>query len=143
MQLEKFTRPIADEEPVRAPKKKGGKEELPMEPYRIEVGNAHGAKPANIVGAIANEAGLEAKFIGRIEINEDYSIIDLPAGMPKEVMEHLKSVWVAGKQLHISLDDGSSAPVSPPKKAFKPKSDFAPRAFDKKAKPQRKVFKPG
>ncbi|HEU4851752.1 MAG TPA: DEAD/DEAH box helicase [Telluria sp.] len=102
MQLEKFTRPIADEAPVRAPKKKGGKEELPMEPYRIEVGNAHGAKPANIVGAIANEAGLEAKFIGRIEINEDHSIIDLPAGMPKEVMEHLKSVWVAGQQLKIS-----------------------------------------
>ncbi|HEY1044705.1 MAG TPA: DEAD/DEAH box helicase [Telluria sp.] len=101
MQLEKFTRPIEDEAPAK-PAKKKGKEEFPMEPYRIEVGNAHGAKPANIVGAIANEAGLEAKFIGRIEINEDYSIIDLPAGMPKEVMEHLKTVWVAGQQLKIS-----------------------------------------
>ncbi|MFD2366584.1 DEAD/DEAH box helicase [Pseudoduganella sp. GCM10020061] len=121
MQLEKFTRPLPEDE---APRKKKGKEEFPMEPYRIEVGNAHGAKPANIVGAIANEAGLEAKFIGRIEINEDHSIIDLPAGMPKEVMEHLKTVWVAGQQLKISRSgespkesSGSAKPMFGERKA--------------------------
>jgi ATP-dependent RNA helicase DeaD len=42
--------------------------QVPMESFRIEVGHDHGVKPANIVGAIANEAGLEAKYIGRIEI---------------------------------------------------------------------------
>jgi ATP-dependent RNA helicase DeaD len=73
-----------------------------MQSYRIEVGHAHGVKPANIVGAIANEAGLDSKYIGRIEIFDEHSVLDLPDGMPKEVFEQLKAVWVAGKQLHIS-----------------------------------------
>jgi hypothetical protein len=50
-----------------------------METFRIEVGYDHGVKPGNIVGAIANEAQLEAKHIGRIEIFEDHSFVDLPA----------------------------------------------------------------
>ena len=49
-----------------------------MGTFRIEVGHAHGVKPGNIVGAIANEAGLDAKHMGRIEIFDDYSIVDLP-----------------------------------------------------------------
>ena len=51
-----------------------------METYRIEVGHMHGVKPGNIVGAIANEAGLEARHIGRIEIFEDHALVDLPSG---------------------------------------------------------------
>lgn len=89
----------------------GRKPDLGMETFRIEVGNAHGVKPGNIVGAIANEAGLEAKHIGRIEIYDDYSTLDLPQGMPKELLQHLKTVWVAGQQLRIS-PTGESAPVS-------------------------------
>jgi ATP-dependent RNA helicase DeaD len=73
-----------------------------METYRIEVGHVHGVKPANIVGAIANEAGLEAKYIGRIDIHDDYSLLDLPEGMPKELFHQLKTVWVSGQQLRIS-----------------------------------------
>ena len=83
------------------------KADVGMETFRIEVGNVHGVKPANIVGAIANEAGLEAKYIGRIEIFDDHSTLDLPEGMPKELFEHLKKVWVAGQQLHISHAGGS------------------------------------
>ena len=70
-----------------------------MQTFRIEVGYDHGVKPGNIVGAVANEAGLEAKHIGRIEIFEDHSLIDLPEGMPAEIMRHLKTVWCAGQQL--------------------------------------------
>ena len=73
-----------------------------MERYRIEVGHRHGVKPANIVGAIANEAELDAEYIGRIDIQEDHSLVDLPEGMPKEVFKHLKSVWVSGERLKIS-----------------------------------------
>ena len=83
------------------------KKELPleegMERFRIEVGHNHDVKPNNIVGAIANEAGLDSQHIGRINIYDDFSVIDLPEGMPKEVFSDLKKVWVAGKQLHISL----------------------------------------
>ena len=73
-----------------------------METFRIEVGHVHGVKPGNIVGAIANEAELESRYIGRIDIRDDHSLIDLPEGMPREVMEHLKKVRVAGQQLRIS-----------------------------------------
>ena len=73
-----------------------------METFRIEVGHRHGVKPGNIVGAIANEAELESRFIGRIDIRDDFSLIDLPEGMPREVMDHLKRVRVAGQPLRIS-----------------------------------------
>src|SRR5450830_1039378 len=71
--------------------------------YRIEVGHDHGVKPGNIVGAIANEGGMEAKHIGRIEIFDDHSVLDLPGDMPDDLLQHLKKVWVAGQQLKISL----------------------------------------
>jgi len=75
--------------------------EVGMETFRIEVGHAHGVQPGNIVGAIANEADLESRYIGRIDIRDDYSLVDLPEGMPHELMEHLKKVRVAGQPLRI------------------------------------------
>ena len=100
--------------------------------YRIEVGHEHGVKPGNIVGAIANEAGLESQFIGRVSIRGDYSLIDLPEGMPKEVFEHLKKVWVSQQQLHISEWDGAEEPAgeAPPRRprpgGFKPRPGGKP-----------------
>lgn len=73
-----------------------------LETYRVEVGKQHGVKPANLVGAIANETGIEGQFIGRIVIEEDHSFIDLPEGMPKDVFKNLQKVRVAGQQLQIS-----------------------------------------
>lgn len=73
-----------------------------METFRIEVGAAHQVKPGNIVGAIANEAGLDSSAIGRIEIFDDYSTVDLPIGMPNDLFHSLKKVWVVGRQLNIS-----------------------------------------
>ena len=82
-----------------------------MERFRLEVGNAHGVKPGNIVGAIANEAEIDSEHIGRIEIFDDHSTIDLPEGMPKELFKHLKSVWVSGQRLQISrLEPGDKPP---------------------------------
>ncbi len=73
-----------------------------MERFRIEVGHKHNVMPGNIVGAIANEAGIESQYIGRINIYDDYSLVDLPEGMPKEIFNELKKVWVVGQQLKIS-----------------------------------------
>src|SRR5690606_39640480 len=53
----------------------------PMQRFRLEVGHRHGVKPGNIVGAIANEAELDARYIGHIDIFDDFSLVDLPAGM--------------------------------------------------------------
>ena len=76
-----------------------------MERFRIEVGHEHGVKPGNIVGAIANEAEIDAEYIGRIDIQDDHSLIDLPEGMPKEVFKQLRNVWVSGQKLQITRLD--------------------------------------
>jgi ATP-dependent RNA helicase DeaD len=73
-----------------------------METFRIEVGSVHGIKPGNIVGAIANEAGIEGVHIGRVDIREDHSYVDLPEGMPKEIFKELQKVRVVGRELRIS-----------------------------------------
>jgi ATP-dependent RNA helicase DeaD len=75
--------------------------EIAMERFRIDVGYRHGVKPGNIVGAIANEADLESRYIGHIDIQDDYSLVDLPAGMPEETYRALRSVWVCGRKLAI------------------------------------------
>ena len=73
-----------------------------LETFRVEVGSQHGIRPGNIVGAIANESGIEGVHIGRVDIREDYSYVDLPEGMPKEVFKDLQKVRVAGRELRIS-----------------------------------------
>ncbi len=92
-------RPQKDRKPKRA---FGGGADIEMETYRIEVGHNHGVKPGNIVGAIANETGIDGDHIARIRIQDDYSTVELPAGIPKELFEELKKVRVAGQQLNIS-----------------------------------------
>jgi len=73
-----------------------------MERYRIEVGRSHGVKAGNIVGAISNEAGLDSKYIGNIDINQDFSLVDLPFGMPAETFNLLKKTWVRSQKMSIS-----------------------------------------
>jgi ATP-dependent RNA helicase DeaD len=79
-----------------------GRDTEEMETYRIEVGREHGVAPNNILGAIANEANLQGKRIGRIVIREDHSFVDLPSGMPKETFLKLQKTVVAGQKLRIS-----------------------------------------
>ena len=74
-----------------------------MQTYRLEVGAAHGAKPGNIVGAIANEAGIEGTRIGRVDIRETHSYVDLPEGMPQDIFTRLQKVRVAGREVRISV----------------------------------------
>ena len=84
-----------------------------METFRIEVGSVHGIKPGNIVGAIANESGIEGVHIGRVDIREDHSYVDLPEGMPKPVFKDLQKVRVAGRELRISRV--TEKPPKPPR----------------------------
>ena len=79
-----------------------GPPEAHMERFRIEVGWRDRVKPGNIVGAIANEAGLGGRSIGRIQIFDGHSTIDLPKGMPDEVFNSLKRLRVMNKELQIS-----------------------------------------
>ena len=84
-----------------------------METFRIEVGSVHGIKPGNIVGAIANEAGIEGVHIGRVDIREEHSFVDLPEGMPKQIFKDLQKVRVVGRELRISRV--SEKPPKPPR----------------------------
>ena len=77
--------------------------EVEMIRYLVEVGYRDGVKPGNIVGAIANEADIESKYIGHIEIFDDCATVDLPAGMPGDVMEHLKGTRICGRALNIEV----------------------------------------
>jgi len=72
-----------------------------MERYQLAVGSNDGVRPGNIVGAIANEAGISGSDIGPIDIGPAFSTIDLPSGLPKGVLNLLRHTWVAGKQLKI------------------------------------------
>jgi ATP-dependent RNA helicase DeaD len=122
--------------------------EAGMERYRIAVGREHDVMPKNIVGAIANEAGLDSEHIGYIKINDSFSTIDLPEEMPTEVFKHLQNVYVCGQKLRIARDgsettndanksrsgDSDSATKSEKKGKKKPKKP-------KKNKPKRKEVK--
>lgn len=81
-----------------------------MELFRIDVGHDHDVEPRNIVGAIANEAGLDAQNIGRIDIRDDHSIVELPTGMPKPIFADLKKAWVCGRKLNIARVDSKGNP---------------------------------
>ena len=83
-----------------------------METYRIEVGKRHQVQPGNIVGAIANEAGIGSESIGKIKIFERFSTVDLPEGFPRDLLDTLQDVFVAGRRLRISrMDDSRSRPA--------------------------------
>ncbi len=109
-----------------------------MERFRLEVGNDHGAVPGKIVGAVANEAGIESQYIGRISIHDEFTLMDLPEGMPKEIFKDLKKTRVCGRPLRISrvnpaegdgfghslpdISDPKQRASAPAKKRKKPKT---------------------
>lgn len=96
-----------DARPERKRKNAGKKREardsdIPMESFRIELGYNDGVAPKHIVGAIANEAGIESQYIGAIDIHDNHSLVDLPLGMPKDIFSHLKKTYVLNKPMQIS-----------------------------------------
>ena len=109
-----------------------------MQTFRIEVGHQHGVQPGNIVGAIANEAELESRFIGRIDIRDDFSLVDLPEGMPPELLQHLKKVRVAGQPLRMRPAELGEVDAPRGKRAFKPRPGARPGARPRQPGPPRK-----
>jgi ATP-dependent RNA helicase DeaD len=91
-----------------------------MQTYRIEVGYQHGVQPGNIVGAIANEADIEARYIGRIDIRDDFTLVDLPEGMPPELLAHMQKVRVASRPLRMRLAGDADIDAPKRKRGFGP-----------------------
>jgi ATP-dependent RNA helicase DeaD len=107
-------KPPRDAEPRSERPRRTARAEKNLVRYRIEVGREHGVQPGNIVGAIANEAGIDSVHIGRIEIFDSHSIVGLPAGMPKDAYQRLRKAWVCGQQLSISVDSADDGPTRLP-----------------------------
>ncbi len=97
-------RPSRGERGERRPRRQ--QSDVALTTYRIEVGRDQGVTPRDIVGAIANEAGIDSQHIGHIKLHNDFSTVDLPAGMPKDMLQHLKRVRIRNNPMRISLDQG-------------------------------------
>ena len=102
-------RPDRQPREARARDADANRDGVPMITYRLEVGNNDKITPSNIVGAIANEADIESRFIGEIKLHDEYSTVDLPQGMPAELLNHLKKVRVCAKPMQISVLNGENS----------------------------------
>ena len=143
---EKSTRERTHDKPrgERAPRPRDA-DMPPMELYRLEVGYQHGVQPKDIVGAIANEADVDSQYIGRIEIHDDFTTVDLPEGMPREVLAHLRKMRIRN---HPALLSRVAPGQEPPPKTRRPTDDGpgakkGKRSFDKAASHKAGAHKAG
>ncbi|MBU2892671.1 DEAD/DEAH box helicase [Colwellia sp. D2M02] len=93
-----------DERPRKA---KVNRSDVDWQTYRLEVGKDHGARPGDIVGAIANEISLDSSYIGAINLHEKHSFVQLPKGIPTTAFNQLKGVRVRRQPLSISVSDAA------------------------------------
>jgi len=96
----------------RPRKEKVNRSDVDWQTYRLEVGKEHGARPGDIVGAIANEISLDSSYIGAINLHDKHSFVQLPKGMPDKSFEQLKRVRVRRQVLDITVSDAQAAPAS-------------------------------
>jgi ATP-dependent RNA helicase DeaD len=78
-----------------------------MTRYRVAVGHKDGVKPGQLVGALANEGGIEGSRIGRIDIRNAFSVVELPSSLPASILAKMARARVAGRPLEISEDSGA------------------------------------
>ncbi|QBG35099.1 DEAD/DEAH box helicase [Litorilituus sediminis] len=100
----------------RPRKPKAVRNDVDWQTYRLEVGKDHGARPGDIVGAIANEISLDSSYIGQINLHEKHSFVQLPKGMPTDSFKRLKGVRVRRQPLAISASDAPIQSQCPPRK---------------------------
>ncbi|MHC9509625.1 DEAD/DEAH box helicase [Kangiella sp. M94] len=109
--------------------------DIEMERFKIEAGHSHNVKVSNIVGAIANEAEIDSEYIGRIDIFDEFTTVDLPAGMPKEVLQILSKAYVAGRPMNLTvIGDQKASKGDSQKYKGKGKDKGKPRAKSDKPK---------
>ncbi|MBA6394672.1 DEAD/DEAH box helicase, partial [Colwellia sp. BRX10-6] len=98
----------------RAPRKvKVNRTDVDWQTYRLEVGKEHGARPGDIVGAIANEISLDSSYIGAINLHDKHTYVQLPKGMPEKSFEQLKRVKIRRQSLEITVSDVKTVESTP------------------------------
>ncbi len=126
----------------RSRKERPRNDDIEMVTYRMEVGKDHGVMPKDIVGAIANEAGIESQHIGRIRLEDDHSTVDLPEGMPKDIFNHLKNkVRVCQQPMRLSLPSSSLQKNHPASDKPKDKKSKDSQKPSQKRSPQKDTTK--
>ncbi|MCK9285020.1 MAG: DEAD/DEAH box helicase [Rhodocyclaceae bacterium] len=86
--------------------------------YRVAAGRSAGVTPKDIVGAIANEAGIESRFIGQIDLFDDYCTVELPDSLPNDILALLKRVRLRGIAMDLRLmepGEGTPKPYANPR----------------------------
>jgi len=123
---ERPIRPAREERDDRGERAAGAKadrfrqrSDSPLATYRIAVGKRHKVEPRQIVGAIANEGGLQRKDFGAISIRPDFSLVELPADLPASTWDALRSTRISGKLIDLKRDEGRPAGRPDPKPAGK------------------------
>jgi len=106
-----------------------------LQRYRLEVGRNQDVRPGDIVGAIANEGGIQSQFIGHIKLFDEFTTVDLPKDLPPQVLQLLKKVRVRNHPLNISEDRGPRGEEAPKAKLSR-KPD--PKPEGKRGKPASK-----
>ena len=92
-------RPARDGDSPRRERREAGDMEL----YRIEVGRDDGVEVRHIVGAIANEGDISSRYIGNIKLFGTHSTIELPKGMPGEILSHFTRTRILNKPMNMQL----------------------------------------
>lgn len=98
--------------------------------YRLEVGHSHGVGPSGIVGALTNEGGLSGKDLGKLDIFQNFSLIDISVPLDAKTLDRLSKARVGGKSLRIRLDRG-------------PKSNAAPKGRGPRGERERDGYREG
>jgi ATP-dependent RNA helicase DeaD len=70
----------------------------------VSIGRSNGVRPADLVGAIANETSLSGKDIGNIVITGKFSLVEVPSSSADEVIATLREATVRGNRVHAKRD---------------------------------------
>ena len=98
--------PPGDKAPGGMKRHAGPAEDFDMARLYIGVGRQGGIRPSDLVGAITNEAGVEGRRIGAIQIADGYSLVEVPEAMAEQIITALKQATLRGKKVPVRRDRG-------------------------------------
>ncbi len=96
----------------------------------IDVGRRHQISPAHVVGAIANEADIPGKAIGAIDVNDRFTLVDVPTQFVSQILERMKRTRIARQNANIRIASNTEVEpdrTPPPRREFENKRDFKPK----------------
>ena len=100
---------VEHDRPRRHEKPQRGRSDVPMATYTIAVGKRHRVEPRQIVGALANEGGLNRADFGHIDIRGDHSLVELPAELSPQTWAALERTRISGRLIDLTAEGGRSA----------------------------------